>query len=245
MTNVPVKNDGLFYLQMSTKERKSIEILVCEDNVNYRNNLKMALRSLGFVQISDASSLNQGLKKLEMRRFSHVIFQARKSDIVAGEFLERALTSHPETTLLALSFEPTVDNVFSLLIGGARGYLVCPYDLLSLDHAVIQATKGEPMPAELLTAKDRNEALVAITMSNLDRVATTCRQAKKFEAVKKHVPQEMAKLRISAEMAHLFCEGGLEGFCSSVEKFSEKRGNSPSTKLGRLRKRLNDNRGEE
>jgi len=233
-----------FFLQMSPKERKAIEILVCEDKVNERNCMKMALRGLGYGQVTDASSLSQGLKRLDGRVFTHIIFQARKSDITAAEFLSSALAKTADTIFLASSLEPTIDNVFSLLIAGARGYLVCPYNIASLDQAFIQATKGDPMPPELLMAKDRNEALVAITMSNLDRVATTHRQALKFESVKKLVPPDMAKLRVSAEMAKVFCEGGFDGFCASLEKFSEKRSNAPSTKLGRLRKRLNDNRGE-
>jgi hypothetical protein len=231
-----------FFLQMSSKERQSAEILICEERMNERNSLKMALRGLHYGHIGDVPTLSQGLKRLENRNYTHIIFQARKSDITAGDFLQCAITKCPNAVFLAASFEPTVDNVFSLLIGGAKGYLVCPFTAISLDNAVVQATVGDGFPNELLMAKDRNEALVAITMSNLDRVANTMRQAKKFDALKKQIPQEMAKLRISSQMARTFCEGGPEGFFTSLETFSERRSAGPATKLGRLRKRLNTSR---
>lgn len=79
------------YLIMSPKTRQGVEILICEERINDRNNMKMALRSLNYGRISDAPSLGQGIKKIETRNFSHIIFQARKSDIAASEFLQSAL----------------------------------------------------------------------------------------------------------------------------------------------------------
>jgi DNA-binding NtrC family response regulator len=227
---------------MSLKERQAVEILVCEDKIGERNNIKMALRMLNYGLVTDAPSLSQGLKKIEGRNFSHIIFQARKSDITAADFLQSALASCPNTIFLAASFEPTVDNIFSLLIGGARGYLVCPFTTEALDTAILQASLGEGFPEELLLAKDRNEALMSIAMSNLDRVATTLRQAKKYDILKHQTTREMDKFRVSANMAKIFCEGGESGFFSSLDKFAEKRSSGPATKLGRLRKRLNNAR---
>jgi DNA-binding NtrC family response regulator len=242
MSDKPSDAEPEFFLQMPLKERQAAEILVCEEKINERNSLKMALRGLNYGQISDAPTLGQGLKKLDNRNFSHIVFQARKSDMAAGDFLQCALAKCPNAVFLATSFEPTVDNIFSLLIGGAKGYLVCPFTMNSRDNAIVQATVGDGFPEELLMAKNRNEALVSITMSNLDRVANTLRHAKTLDALKKQVPQEMAKLRTSSQMARTFCEGGAEGFSCSLETFSEKRSTGPATKLGRLRKRLNTSR---
>jgi DNA-binding NtrC family response regulator len=227
---------------MSPRDRLKADILICEDRVNERTSLKMALRNLGYGQVSDSPSLSQALKKLDQKNYTHIIFQARKSDITAADFLASALNKCPDATFLATSFEPTVDNVFSLLIGGARGYLVCPFTATALDNAVVQATLGDGFPEELLMAKDRNEALISITMSNLDRVANTMRQARHVESFKRQIPRELEKLRVSSQMARVFCEGGPDGFFSSLEKFSEKRSTGPATKLGRLRKRLHSGR---
>ena len=231
-----------FHLQMSYKARRGTDILICEEKIEDRNNLKVALQELSYGRIGSALTLGQGLKRLENKNYTHVIFQARKSDITAADFLQSARAKCLNTIFIASSFEPTADNVFSLLIGGARGYLVYPFTTQSLDNVMVQATVGDEFPEELLMAKDRNEALVAITMSNLDIIANTMRQARTIDTLKKQKPQEMEKFRISSQMAKTFCEGGLEGFNSSLEKFSERRAAGPATKLGRLRKRLNTNR---
>lgn len=127
-------------LIMSPKEQQEAEILICEEKINDRTNMKMALRLLNYGHVSDAQSLGMGLRKIESRKFSHIIFQARKSDISSAEFLETALVKCPGTIFLAASFEPTVDNIFSLLLGGARGYLVCPFTIEALDTAIVQAS---------------------------------------------------------------------------------------------------------
>lgn len=233
-----------FDLQMSPRERGNCTFLVCEENPGKRNSLKTSLRNLGFNNVSDAGNLSQGLKKLELRPYSHVLFQARKSDITSQEFIERGMIIAEEAVFIPHSSQPTVDDVFSLLIAGARGYLVTPFRGENVERTVLQATLGDPLPEELLMAKDRNEALIAITMTNLDKLATTLRQAKKFDSAKKQLAKEMGKLRSMAHMAKVFAEGGDEGFISSLQKFAEKRGNAPATKLGRLRKRLSNSRGK-
>lgn len=229
-------------LFMSSKDRGVLEILICEEKINDRINMKTALRILNYGHVSDAQSLGQGLRKIESRNFTHIIFQARRSDISSAEFLQSALAKCPMTVFLAASFEPTIDNIFSLLIGGARGYLVCPFTMETLDTAIVQATQGEGFPEELLMAKDRNEALMSMTMTNIDRVANTLRQSKKFDILKHQIDRDMEKFRTSANMAKIYCEGGENGFVSSLEKFAERRSSQPATKLGRLRKRLSNSR---
>lgn len=140
------------------------------------------------------------------------------------------------------SANPNVDDVFDLLVSGARGYLVKPVTIDAVEDAILMATKGEPIADAVLHAKDRNEALVAIMMSSLDRTATTLRQAQQFETAKREVPRMMAGLRRAAELAMTFCKGGSDGLLIALEKFCIERSKGPATRLGRLRKRLKTTR---
>jgi hypothetical protein len=107
------------------------------------------------------------------------------------------------------------------------------------------ATKGEPISEAVLQARDRNEALVAIMMSSLDKAATILRQSQQFETAKREIPRSMSSLRRAAELARTFAKGGDEALVDAMEKFCIERGKGPATRLGRLRKRLQTTRVDE
>jgi DNA-binding NarL/FixJ family response regulator len=163
----------------------------------------------------------------------------------AKEFLQKVLQSFPQMVCIPSSYEPNVDDVFDLLIIGAKGYLCKPFTADTLECAIISATKGEPMSPAVLNAKDRNEALVAIVMSSLDKAATVLRQAQQFETARREIPKSMAALQRSAELAKTFAKGGETALMEALEKFCIERSKGPATRLGRLRQRLKTGRGSE
>lgn len=232
-------------LSMSSAERSKASVLVVESEANERQNIRTALKTLGFGQFTDAPNHAVALEKLAERPCSHIIFDAKKSNMTAKEFLAKAFEMAPRVVAIPSSFQPNVDDVFDLLIMGAKGYLVKPFTVSSLDCAITNATKGEPMAQAVLQAKDRNEALVAIMMTSLDKVATILRQAQKFETAKREIPRAMRGLQTSAELAKTFAKNGNEGLIEAMEKFCIERSKGPATRLGRLRQRLKTTRIDE
>lgn len=229
-------------LSMSPIERNRACVLVVEPDPVDRNNMRSALKNLGFGGISDVANHMGALEKLEQRKFSHVLFDAKPTNMPVREFLQKILQACPNAVCIPASFEPSVDDVFDLLILGAKGYLVKPFTADSLDIAVVNATKGEPISGVVLNAKDRNEALVAIMMQSLDQAATIMRQAQQFETAQRELPRAMNKFRRASELAHTFAKGGQEGLLTALEKFCIERSKGPATKLGRLRKKLRSQR---
>ena len=130
----------------------------------------------------------------------------------------------------------------NLLLLGAKGYLVKPFTRDSLDLSVTLATKGEPIPDIVRQARDRNEALVAIMMSSLDRLATVHRQAKQFETALRERPRAQAAFRRASDLAQMFAKGGEDGLADALERFCVEKSKGPATRLGRLRKRLSSTR---
>lgn len=230
---------------MTPAERSKASILIVESDGMERNNMRTALRTLGFGQLAEAPNHASALEKFNDRKFTHVIFEAKKTNMPTKEFLEKIFEMNPEIIAMPASFEPNVDDVFDLLIMGAKGYLVKPFTIDTMDQGVIHATKGEPIADAVLQAKDRNEALVAIMMSSLDKVATLLRQAEQFETARREVPKALAILKRSAELAKTFAKGGNEGLIDAMEKFCIERSKGPATRLGRLRKRLNNTRADD
>lgn len=229
---------------MSPAERAKASIMIVESDVMDRNNMRTALKALGYGGLSDAPNHAAALEKMNERKFTHVIFEAKKTNMPARDFLSKVFESYPDTICIPSSHEPNVDDVFDLLIIGAKGYLCKPFTIDTVEQAIIAATKGEPISEAVLQAKDRNEALVAIMMSSLDKAATLLRQAEQFETAKREVPKAIGVLRRSADLARTFAKGGEEALLDAMERFCIERSKGPATRLGRLRKRLKGGRNE-
>lgn len=203
-----------------------------------RNSLRQMLVRLGIGQVSDAPDHLQALKKFEERRFTHVIFEAKKTSMPSGEFLAKLLDLDDTTVAIPSSWDPSVDDVFGLLTQGARGYLVKPFTEISIDESMIMATKGEPIADAILFAKDRNEALAALVMTQVDKLAITLRQSQHFETARRDLPRRVAGLRRAIDIGKTFARGGPESLVDAMIEFCLERSNGPATRLGRLRKRL-------
>ncbi|MEZ4754505.1 MAG: response regulator [Bdellovibrionota bacterium] len=223
---------------MTQAERNRSQVLIIEADAMQRASMRNALRDLGYGGISDAPNHASALEKFEQRQFTHVIFDAKKSNMPPEEFLTKVLEFNGDMICIPSSFEPNVDDVFDLLIKGAKGYICKPFTSESLEAAIVMASKGEPIADAVLKARDRNEALVAIMMHSLDKCATVMRQAQKFDTAKREIPMAMNRFRVSAGLAQTFSKGGLEGLIAALEQFCIERSKGPATRLGRLRKRL-------
>lgn len=229
---------------MTTVERSKASVLIVESEPNDRNNMRTTIKNLGYGGVSDVPNHLQALEKVQGRRFTHIIFDAKKTNMPTNEFLKKVLEIDSQTIAIPSSYQPNVDDVFDLLIMGARGYLCKPFTSDTLELAIAMATKGDPIADAVLQAKDRNEALVAIMMSSLDKAATVMRQALQFETARREIPRAVSTLRRSAELAKTFAKGGDNGLMEALEKFCIERGKGPATRLGRLRKRLKGTRVE-
>ena len=229
---------------MSPQERSRASILIVESEAADRNNLRTCLKTLGFGGLSDAPNTSAALEKMNERKFTHLIFEAKKSTMPAIEFLKKVLEGSEDIVAIPSSYEPNVDDVFDLLILGAKGYLCKPFTIDTVDQAIVAASKGDPLSDAVLQAKDRNEALVAIVMSSLDKTALLVRQAEQFETAKRELPRAMNSLRRAADLAKTFAKGGDMALIEAMERFCIERSKGPATRLGRLRKRLKTGKPE-
>lgn len=229
-------------LVMTPAERSKACVLVVDSDPMDRNNMRTALKSLGYGGLSDAPNHATALERMEQRKFSHIVFEAKKTNMPAKDFLQKVLEADSTTVAIPSSREPNVDDVFAMLIMGARGYLVKPFTVDTVEMAIVTATKGEPIADAVLQAKDRNEALVAVMMSSLDKCATILRQAYQFDTAKREIPRAASHFRRAADLAKTFAAGGEQGLLEALERFCIERSKGPATRLGRLRKRLNTTR---
>jgi len=225
-------------LTLTLAERSKISILVVEPNPEARENVKQILRHLNFPTIFEASNHLIAIEKFLERSITHVIFDSQKSSMPPAEFVTKILELNPRTILISSSANPKLDDVFSLLTKGARGYLIKPYTLEGVDEAIILATKSEPFPEAVLQAKDRNEALAVLVVTALDRLATVIKHAQEFETAKQELPKHFFLLQRAVDLAVTFSRDEEAGYLESFVRVCKEKQKLPSSRLGRLRKKL-------
>jgi response regulator RpfG family c-di-GMP phosphodiesterase len=223
---------------ITPSERKRSSVLIVEPDPNARGNMKGTIKALGYGGISEAINHGQALDKLKERSYAIVLFDARKTNISAVDFLTQVLKLDKESVAIPMSNAPRIDDVFNLLSMGAKGFLAKPFTMDSVDESMTWAVKGEPIAEVVLKAKDRNEALVAMMIAAFDTVSTLLRQAPEFDTAKQELPKAFRNMKRAADLAKTFCKGTDDDLITSIYSFCLTRGEGPATKLGRLRKRL-------
>ena len=224
-------------MTLSSKERQKASILILDPETNVRQTIRQSLVGLGYGLISDAGEQSQALQKIEDKDFTHIIFDARGSRIPPKAFLKRAFELKPEIIAIASSYEPTVDDVFDLLISGAKGYLVKPITTQSLDDSIVYSSKGEPVSEAVLTAKNRNEALAALAMASLDKLAIIMKQARHFDTAKREIPGRIAAFKHALELGHTFAKGGSMMLRESLVNLLIERSQAPASRVPRFKRR--------
>lgn len=230
-------------LTMTGAERARTAIMVVEPEPNFRSTLKQSLGALGFPQVYDAPNFVTALKKLDDRKITHLIFDAKPNVMTPEEFLSKIFEWDEHVIAIPASAEPSVDDVFNLLILGARGFMVKPFTTDTIDDAITMATKGEPISDSILHAKNRNEALASLALSSLYRLTTVMRQAQQFETARRELPKAAMAFKRAVEIGRTFAQGGEERLLEALVEICVERGEGPATSLGRARKRRRKGRG--
>lgn len=230
--------------------RSASSILIVADSSQLNNQLRIALKTLGFARLTSAASHSVGLDRLKSysyaQKYSLVFYQARDSDMPALEFVESALDNDPDALIIAVSSQPQIDDVFNQLKFGARGFLAVPFTPASVEHVITHAQYGPPLSASVLNAPDRNTALVGCVLNHLYRLSVLKRQIREYPHVGRDMERFEFALNNAVDLALMFCEGGDESVLR--ELFVEEciaRANAAASRLGRTRQRLRKKRGKE
>lgn len=229
---------------LSPDELSKVRLLLVEPDVDDGLVLKEMFLAAGVGAIALVNDHGAGLKLLLERRFSHVVFAAKESNVPVLSFVSQMLSDNPEAILIPSSYEPNVDKVFELLRRGCRGFLVLPCREADVLSALAVATRTESLSPEILNAVDRNAAFSALVSSTLDRLAEVTKAATKYESAKEELPDIILNFRSCLHLGRTFAEGGEEELQKAMFAYFEKISAGPATRLGRLRGRLAKKRGK-
>ena len=222
--------------------RQNIQVLVVTGNGTTSNQVRQAIKTIGFSSVAAAPTHLAALDKIRSRDFPLILFDAVSTGMPTVDFVTQTMAMDPNCIMIPLSGEPQVDDVFGLLRNGARGFLALPFTVTTLEDVVMRATEGPPLSDAVLNAPDRNAALVGVVLNNLYRTSVLMRQAREFPTAAKELERQQIMLVESMDLARLFCEGGDESLLEKIIEGCINRANTAATRLGRTRQRLKKQR---
>lgn len=229
-------------IMLSPSEWKRAQILIVESDPQDRDALRQFAQMLGVGALQVCQSHHEALALFMERNFSHILFQAAATNIPAKAFLEKIFEVCPEAVAIPTSSQPTVDDIFSLLQIGARGFLVKPCTLDTLEASICHATKGEPFSEAILQARNRNQAFAAVLGASIDRYATLVRLSRRLVSARRDLPIVQTNTHRLARLARTFALGGEDELALAYMEFFRNLADGPAGRLGRLRDRLREER---
>jgi hypothetical protein len=114
---------------------------------------------------------------------------------------------------------------------------VKPFTQDSLEEALILATKGDPIPDEILNAPNRNQALAALALTALDSLSIILRQARDYETAQMEISRTKQQFERAVQMGKLFAAGGDEQLMLAYVERALVVSEQSASRLGRTRQR--------
>jgi ActR/RegA family two-component response regulator len=226
-------------------DRTRCSVLIICGNGTTSSQLRQALKTLGFAQMSVAPSHVAAIERVKTRPFTHIIFDAKQTDMPPLEFVSQIMAIENSAIMVAISEQPRIDDVFSLLRAGARHFIVPPFNTETVEEVFTRASDAPALSEAVLNAPDRNGAFTAVILNNLYRLSVSMRQAREFQSAVRDVRNYKCQLQESLELALLFCEGNENDLREKIVEGCLSRAKDAATRLGRLRKRLSKQRVSE
>jgi DNA-binding NarL/FixJ family response regulator len=230
-------------MQLSTRlninaNRADASVLLVSANLTLGSRLRQVLADIGFSKISFVNNHIMALDRLMERRFDIIMFDARPSNMPSELFVKQAMKVSPASLFVAVSNNVSIDDVFTMLRYGARGFLRLPMSVEQVERVLVEAATAPPFSQAILQAADRDRALAIMVLNCLYRLAETLRHARAFPGARAEVERYSMGLADSMNLARTFSLGGDD---SIREKICEEcciRADRPATRLGRTRLKL-------
>jgi len=212
--------------------------LIVSKDRTVSHQLKQGLHDIGYSSVSTATKHVQGLERFKERHFSLVLFDALPTNMNTVEFVTTIKEIDTSTMLVALSYHPPIDQVFELLTAGSRWFLVLPFTVSQLEDVLVRAIKGPPFSEGVLESIDRNAALVGLVLNTLENLTTAMHHIRSFPESPRALGQLKSGFEEAVQLARTFSKGGEASLQEKLIEACISRANAPSTRLGRVRRKL-------
>ncbi|MDZ7778643.1 MAG: sigma-54 dependent transcriptional regulator [Gemmatimonadota bacterium] len=138
--------------------RKSIEVLVVDDEHSLRESCASLLRSEGF-EVTVTGRGDEALRMVKNRHFDIALFDLYMSQVSGLELMEATLEVNPDTIVIVMTGNPTVESSVTSLRAGAWDYLPKPFSATHFEILVGRAAHAVVVARE--SRKDESRRVLA------------------------------------------------------------------------------------
>jgi len=128
-------------------------ILVADDEESIRWVLSRALKKKGF-NVDLAEDGKQALSLFRSNRYDLAVLDIKMPGLQGLELLKQVQVDYPETLVVIMTAESTMENAVNAMKNGAYDYLTKPFDLDALDAIILKAQKAAEVSDQIGHLKD-------------------------------------------------------------------------------------------
>lgn len=130
---------------MSEEQQPRANVLIVDDNDLMRTLLRGILRNEQYHIIGEAKNGAMAVELAERLRPDIICMDVMMPEMDGLEALKEIKAKHPQTLVVMITGNPSVDNVQESIQGGASGFIVKPFNaakvLDTLNHALENAKR--------------------------------------------------------------------------------------------------------
>jgi len=145
--------------------RKSIEVLVVDDEHSLRESCASLLRTEGF-SVSVCGRGDDATRLVRNRRFDVILLDLYMSQVSGLDLMAAALDAHPDTLIIVMTGNPSVESSVKALRAGAWDYLPKPFSAMHFEILMGRAAHAVVVGRE----SSRREKVLTSAASFSDRV---------------------------------------------------------------------------
>ena len=128
-------------------------ILVADDEESIRWVLSKALKKQGYV-VDLAEDGAEAKKLMRQDHYDLAVLDIKMPGIQGLDLLKQFRAEHPETLVVIMTAEATMEHAVTAMKNGAYDYLTKPFDLAALDAIILKATKAAEVTEQIDQLKE-------------------------------------------------------------------------------------------
>ena len=128
-------------------------ILVADDEESIRWVLAKALKKQGFI-VDLAEDGSQARTLARQNHYDLAVLDIKMPGIHGLELLKQFRSDHPDTLVIIMTAEATMEHAVTAMKNGAYDYLTKPFDLTALDAIILKAEKAAELTGKIDQLKE-------------------------------------------------------------------------------------------
>ena len=183
----PRSNEVIGLAQLTPELRAGIRILIVDDDRTLRESCASVLQYENY-QVTTCSRGEEARDLLKRNKFDIVLLDLYLPEISGMRLLQHCLDAHPDTIVIMITGNPSIDSSLEALRAGAWDYLPKPFSGTHLQillgraaHAVLVARESSALQAEFARQHGNSDLITVLgtapsfrqTMELARRVAAT------------------------------------------------------------------------